>query len=57
MKTISPIFGTRFGIVVSLCPTEPVHYARQLMAEDAVGALLVIENGGMNTIMHDPSAP
>ncbi len=57
MKTISQRFGARFGVVVSLCPTESVHYALQPMAEDAAGALLVIANGAINTIMHDPSAP
>ena len=57
MKTIAQRFGARFGIVVSGYPTESVHDALQLMAEDAVGALLVIENGAINTIMRDPSAP
>lgn len=47
MKTISQILGSGTGIVVTVSPTESVHYALQLMAEHEVGALLVVENGGL----------
>ncbi len=52
-KTISQILGARIGIVVSVSPTESVHYALQLMAEHEVGALLVIEHGGLVGILSE----
>lgn len=53
MKTISQILDTRRAMVVSVGPAESVHYALQLMAEHEVGALLVIEKGGLVGILSE----
>ncbi len=53
MKTISQILGARKGMVVTVSPTESVHYALQLMAEHEVGALLVVENGTLVGILSE----
>lgn len=53
MKTIAQILGSRREIVVTVGPTESVHYALQLMAEHEVGALLVVESGGLIGILSE----
>ncbi len=53
MKTISQMLGSRRAIVVTVSPNESVHYALQLMAEHEVGALLVVENGGLVGILSE----
>ena len=53
MKTISQILESRREIVVTVSPTESVHYALQLMAEHEVGALLVVEGGRLVGILSE----
>ena len=53
MKTISQILGSRRGIVVTVRPTESVHFALQIMAEHEVGALLVVEKDALMGILSE----
>lgn len=53
MKTISQILDSGRGGVVTVSPTESVHYALQIMAEYEVGALIVVENGELVGILSE----
>ncbi|HEX8986432.1 MAG TPA: CBS domain-containing protein [Rhodocyclaceae bacterium] len=45
MKTLSQVLGARHGAVVTVGPRESVEHARKLMADHAVAAVLVMQNG------------
>lgn len=45
MKTLSQVLGARRGAVVTVGPRETIEHAVKLMAEHAVDAVLVMQNG------------